>query len=48
MDRVTTMHASVKVAELGSFVRAADALGMSRTMATVYVGGWKSICARGC
>ncbi len=37
MDRLTAMHAFVKVAELGSFVRAAAALGISRTMATVYV-----------
>jgi len=38
MDRLAAMQAFAKVVETGSFTRAADVLGISRTMATVHVG----------
>ena len=38
MDRLAAMQAFAKVVETGSFTRAAEALGISRTMATVHVG----------
>ena len=38
MDRLAAMQAFAKVVEAGSFTRAAEALGISRTMATVHVG----------
>lgn len=37
MDKLTGMQTFVKVVELGSFTRAAEALGQSRTMATMHV-----------
>jgi DNA-binding transcriptional LysR family regulator len=37
MDKLSAMQAFARVAEMGSFTRAADALGISRTMATVHV-----------
>lgn len=37
MDRLAAMQAFVKVVETGSFTCAAEALGISRTMATVHV-----------
>ncbi len=37
MDKLAAMQAFVKVVETGSFTRAAEALGISRTMATVHV-----------
>lgn len=37
MDRLAAMEVFVKVVELGSFTRAAEALEMSRTMATTHV-----------
>jgi DNA-binding transcriptional LysR family regulator len=38
MDRLAAMQAFAKVVETGSFTKAAEALGISRTMATVHVG----------
>ena len=38
MDRLAAMQTFTKVVETGSFTKAADALGISRTMATVHVG----------
>ena len=38
MDRLAAMQAFAKVVETGSFTRAADVLGISRTMTTVHVG----------
>lgn len=38
MDRLAAMQTFAKVVETGSFTRAAEALGISRTMATVHVG----------
>lgn len=37
MDRLAAMHVFVRVAELGSFTAAADALGLSRAMASTQV-----------
>lgn len=37
MDKLAAMRTFVKVAELGSFTRAADACGISRTVATTHV-----------
>lgn len=38
MDRLAAMQTFAKVIETGSFTKAAEALGISRTMATVHVG----------
>jgi DNA-binding transcriptional LysR family regulator len=38
MDRLAAMQTFAKVVETGSFTKAAEALGLSRTMATVHVG----------
>lgn len=38
MDRLAAMQTFAKVVETGSFTKAAEALGISRTMATVHVG----------